>query len=153
MEINSAFNSSNPGYHGLDMQREDEEIKEKNMKNRTKKGKETDRSYGAIKKRYNWKNKEQGIGECIEEEGGEIEAQEKSLFRQLKDESREERHQPKNKQLESLARLYKESDKYADGLDSFDYKLKIFRNNCKDACVEDCFMKDALSHMFTGTAR
>ncbi|KAI0996311.1 hypothetical protein K3495_g11869 [Podosphaera aphanis] len=48
--------------------------------------------------------------------------------------------------------MYKEEDKYSDGTDSFDYKRKIFLNNCNNACVEKKYLKDALTIMFTGDA-
>ncbi|KAI0996097.1 hypothetical protein K3495_g12084, partial [Podosphaera aphanis] len=65
----------------------------------------------------------------------------------------EERPLHKSKQLESLAKLYKDEDKYKDGTDSFDYKLKIFFNNCNNACVEKKYLKDAIGIMFAGDAR
>ncbi|KAI0992515.1 hypothetical protein K3495_g15670, partial [Podosphaera aphanis] len=64
----------------------------------------------------------------------------------------EDRPIPKNRQLESLVRMYKEEDKYRDGTDSFDYKKKIFLNNCNNACVEKRYFKDALTNMFAGDA-
>ncbi|KAI1001783.1 hypothetical protein K3495_g6420 [Podosphaera aphanis] len=65
----------------------------------------------------------------------------------------EERPLHKSRQLESLTKLYKDEDKYRDGTDSFDYKLKIFFNNCNNACVEKKFLKEALTVIFTGDAR
>lgn len=61
--------------------------------------------------------------------------------------------QPKNKQLESLVSLYKETDKYKDGTDSFDYKLIIFLDNCNNACVEPKNYANALTNMFAMPAR
>ncbi|KAI0991079.1 hypothetical protein K3495_g17108, partial [Podosphaera aphanis] len=65
----------------------------------------------------------------------------------------EDRPQPKNRQLESLIRLYKETDKYKDGTDSFDYKLMIFLDNCHNACVEPKNYASALTNMFALPAR
>lgn len=65
----------------------------------------------------------------------------------------EDRPQPKNRQLESLIKLYKETDKYRDGTDSFDYKLMIFLDNCHNACVEPRNYASALTNMFILPAR
>lgn len=52
----------------------------------------------------------------------------------------------------SLEYTKKEKDKYRDGTDTFDYKKRIFLNNCNNACVKKRYLKDALTNMFSGDA-
>ncbi|KAI6251337.1 hypothetical protein HI914_00038 [Erysiphe necator] len=59
----------------------------------------------------------------------------------------EERPQPKCKQLEILAKLYKDQDRYTGDNDSFDYKLLIFYDLCRQACVQHEYYAEALTHM------